>query len=365
MKPVLRPIQVCKQTLLDKQCSDSFDGAILETLDALCTSLREWNITFEIIVFSKSTVHRYHTVKEPVLSETGKLINFLRPFSSTPMNGFVCKSKRTFESLYSLTEPVFHIPFQFSWGALHWVCRGLGCQELLGGERRFMSLIKKLKRKNEIFNILFMDALKSEISEYQENQKLFQSLTHEIKSPLQQLMMLSDESDATDEIRTIVRHTKSMVDDVLHCSQDVRIRNQTWSINELMQELQLYYLHQPFYANIEWECENHIIHCDRNRILQVVIVVMDNALEAMSEASTLSFLTECSDEGVALSVSNTGDMIPSELQEILFDPYVSSKAGGSGLGLFMVKKIMKALKGDIELTESTSRKTTFTVRFTQ
>ncbi len=365
MKPVLRPIQLCKKTLLDVNCSESFDAAILETLNALCISLREWNITFEIIVFSKNRVHKYHTSKEPVASETGKLINFLRPFSSTPLNGFVCKPKRIFELLHSSTEPVFHIPFQFSWGAIHWVCRGVGCQDLFGGERRLISLMKKLKRKNEVFNILFMDEIKSQIREYQENQKLFQSLTHEIKSPLQQLMMLSDDSDATQEIRTIVRHTKSMVEDVLHCSEHVQVRNQKWSIGELMQELQLYYLHQPLSSNIEWECENYIIQCDRNRVLQVAIAVLDNAFEAMTERSILSFLTEYVDGRVVLYISNTGDMIPSELQKSLFDPYVSSKVGGNGLGLFMVKKIMKALKGNIELYSSTLIKTTFKLSFSK
>jgi signal transduction histidine kinase len=91
------------------------------------------------------------------------------------------------------------------------------------------------------------------------------------------------------------------------------------------------------------------LHLDSGRIRQLIVNLLKNAFEAFNEDSaqrkvSLSVHLEksaASTQDVVLSVSDTGPGIPPEILQNLFDPYVSSKQKGSGLGLSIVKKIVE------------------------
>jgi two-component system nitrogen regulation sensor histidine kinase GlnL len=59
-----------------------------------------------------------------------------------------------------------------------------------------------------------------------------------------------------------------------------------------------------------------------------------------------------------VTVADNGDGIPEELQEHLFDPFVTTKRQGSGLGLALVAKVVDDHGGVVEF-ESGKRRTTF------
>ncbi len=63
---------------------------------------------------------------------------------------------------------------------------------------------------------------------------------------------------------------------------------------------------------------------------------------------------------MAVSVQDNGDGVPADLKQHLFDPFVSGKAGGTGLGLSLVAKIVGDHGGVVEF-ESEPRRTVFRV----
>jgi two-component system nitrogen regulation sensor histidine kinase GlnL len=63
---------------------------------------------------------------------------------------------------------------------------------------------------------------------------------------------------------------------------------------------------------------------------------------------------------IVVSVQDNGSGIPEELRRHLFDPFVTTKAGGKGLGLALVAKIISDHGGAIEL-EGTQRRTSFRI----
>lgn len=118
--------------------------------------------------------------------------------------------------------------------------------------------------------------------------------------------------------------------------------------------------HQHFKRHIEGSVRP--VLGDRDRLIQVFLNLARNACEAGPEASEIQWqLVEAITPGmVCVGVRNEGEPIPLEMQERLFEPFFTTKAGGTGLGLGIVKRIVDAHGGDIHI-ESNATGTEVTV----
>jgi signal transduction histidine kinase len=67
------------------------------------------------------------------------------------------------------------------------------------------------------------------------------------------------------------------------------------------------------------------------------------------------------DDSVILAVSDTGTGIPDEVKEKLFKPLFTTKSKGQGFGLPVVKKLVKALEGNVSFETQVGKGTTFVV----
>lgn len=79
--------------------------------------------------------------------------------------------------------------------------------------------------------------------------------------------------------------------------------------------------------------------CNRNRLEQVLINLIGNAIDAMREASTKQLrisVRRGSDERVCIDVADSGEGLAPEVLDGLFTPFFTTKAAGSGLGLGLV-----------------------------
>jgi PAS domain S-box-containing protein len=100
---------------------------------------------------------------------------------------------------------------------------------------------------------------------------------------------------------------------------------------------------------------------DPTQIQQVLVNLIKNALQAMTKGDTLTLQTGESAEGVWVSVGDTGSGIPQEQINRIFEPFYTTKKKGTGLGLMIVQRIVRAHGGRIELESQVGRGTTFRI----
>lgn len=101
---------------------------------------------------------------------------------------------------------------------------------------------------------------------------------------------------------------------------------------------------------------------DRVQIQQVLINLMRNAMEAMRDGERRELIVRTLADGpdqMVVEVEDTGPGISDEIAARLFQPFVTSKASGMGIGLSISKRIVEAHRGDISARRNENGGTTF------
>ncbi|HZV34394.1 MAG TPA: ATP-binding protein [Verrucomicrobiae bacterium] len=100
---------------------------------------------------------------------------------------------------------------------------------------------------------------------------------------------------------------------------------------------------------------------DAAQIQQVLVNLAKNAMQAMTRGGVLTLQTGAGADGVWVSVADTGGGIPQEQINRIFDPFFTTKKKGTGLGLMIVQRIVRAHGGRIELESNVGHGTTFRI----
>jgi len=98
-----------------------------------------------------------------------------------------------------------------------------------------------------------------------------------------------------------------------------------------------------------------------DRLQQAVLNLALNAIQAMPHGGRVELQTSAADGLVRVSVSDTGPGLPAGLAEKLFDTRVTTKPGGSGLGLPLVRMIAEAHGGSVWYRSDAGKGATFTL----
>jgi len=84
-----------------------------------------------------------------------------------------------------------------------------------------------------------------------------------------------------------------------------------------------------------------------DQIVEVLLNLSINAIEAMPLGGQLSISAEYDASRVKLAVINNGDLIPKENLESIFEPFFTTKPGGTGLGLPISHQIIQDMGGSL------------------
>jgi len=111
--------------------------------------------------------------------------------------------------------------------------------------------------------------------------------------------------------------------------------------------------------------ENIIAKFDRTQLIRVVTNLVKNGIQAIAEDQTPKIMVNVftEEENVVITVSDNGVGITEENKKKIFEPKFTTKTSGMGLGLGMVKNIVKTYNGNVTFTSQEGKGTVFKVTF--
>lgn len=219
--------------------------------------------------------------------------------------------------------------------------------------------------------------------QYHELAELAGSLAHEIKNPLSVIHMNTDllceeleESQwpgkrraisKVDMIRQQCHRMENLLSDFLRFARMQDIEMTVASLNDQISVVLNLYQAQADKLNIRLEryLDPNLPHIRLNSsALQAALInLVKNALEAMPDGGELIVQTYSTPTGVALDMIDTGCGMDETTAMRMFEPFYSTKAEGSGLGLPTTRKIIEAHGGRINVQSEVERGTKFVIEF--
>ena len=189
------------------------------------------------------------------------------------------------------------------------------------------------------------------------------NMSHEIRTPLNAIVGFSSillEADSEEErneyVQIIDTNSKlllQLISDILDFSKiesgTLEFNYSDTDVNEMMRDIERttsLRIHDGVELKFVQGASKCIFHTDRNRLSQVLINLLTNAIKFTTEGS-ITFGYELSDDTIYFYVQDTGCGIPQEQQKHIFDRFVklNSFAQGTGLGLPISYNIVKILGG--------------------
>ena len=234
--------------------------------------------------------------------------------------------------------------------------------------------------------------LKSLEEEVQRNQRLTAmgemaaGIAHEIRNPLGSIELFAsllrkdleedvDKQLLADHICSGVKNMDRIISSILLFAKSPEPSCQKCDINAMLQELLEFSTNIVFPENIKIirKLSKGKLFCkgDSNLLKQVFLNFIRNAIQAMQEDGELVLKSEeigISKKGkregacIAISISDTGAGISPENIKKIFNPFFTTKARGTGLGMAIAYNIIKAHQGTIEVESKKNKGTTFTVK---
>lgn len=115
---------------------------------------------------------------------------------------------------------------------------------------------------------------------------------------------------------------------------------------------------------VEMELDRSLppIEVDRDQIKQAFYNVIRNAFQAMKSGGILRILSGADETHQYICFSDSGGGIAPENISRVFEPYFTTKSGGSGLGLLIVRRIVRAHGGEVVIESAQGRGLTLTIR---
>ena len=268
------------------------------------------------------------------------------------------------------------VSLMLSTGRQMLVCRGTALPQLIDGSAGHVLVLEDITDVVQAEH----EAAWSEVA---------RRLAHEIKNPLTPIRLsaerlqhrlhpeLSEQSaDLLQRMsRTIVNQVdnlKGMVDAFSDYARAPALKLQLLDLNALVSEVSELYAVNDQGVTVVIESEGiPKLHLDSGRIRQLVVNLLKNAFEAFdddSESKELKIRTQLTEGAkgkseVELQVIDSGPGIPADILPRLFEPYVSSKQKGSGLGLSIVKKIVEEHSARVVARNNETKGATISVYF--
>lgn len=107
--------------------------------------------------------------------------------------------------------------------------------------------------------------------------------------------------------------------------------------------------------------ESCTCHVDSEKMLLVLINLLTNAVEASPPHEVVSVSLRHYEKKMCIDISDNGTGIPEAIREEIFEPFITGKKKGTGLGLTICRKIIEAHSGNLSCCNNPGGGTTFSI----
>nr|WP_321354375.1 ATP-binding protein [uncultured Draconibacterium sp.] len=215
------------------------------------------------------------------------------------------------------------------------------------------------------------------------------TVSHEMRTPVnaiyglsEQLLQQQHDEKTQEDLRVIfdsTKHLAELVNDTFDFSrlekQNIQLIPVHFSLDDLLHKIELYNKPTSEAKNISFNIESNlenelVLFGDEGRLKQILNNLITNALKFTDKGEVKLTVTAKEQKNQMLlnfEISDTGIGIPKESQDRIFDDFVqldtdiNKKAGGTGLGLYIVKKLVDLLDGKITIESEVDKGTHFFV----
>ncbi len=209
--------------------------------------------------------------------------------------------------------------------------------------------------------------------------RLSTGIVHELNTPLSVIasavqLILREEDvpgavrEMLERIDTEVHRLSDFTRGVLSFARNGEEAEAEADVNQVLHEVMVFLRYEARKRSIsvieELDYDVLPVAAESNRLKQIFINLIMNAFQAMEQGGMLHVRTSMPDDRtVRIEIADTGEGISPDRLERIFEPYFTTKKAGegTGLGLYIVGKMVDLMHGRIEVASRVGEGTTFTI----
>jgi len=231
---------------------------------------------------------------------------------------------------------------------------------------------------HDITNIKNAQAAAFQAEKAAANERLIRMLTHEIRNPLNNIILASDhlkgvshdemQKDFLDIIHRNSLRINQIISELLNLASPAELVFEKFALQEIMDEslanasdrINL----QKINVEKQYPTSPLVVSADKNKLVMAFTNILINAVEAMEvDKGYLRVYLNESGDLFNISIRDNGRGIPKEYLHKLFDPFFTLKKNGMGLGLTASYAIIQSHKANLKVESDVNVGTNFVISF--
>jgi len=207
--------------------------------------------------------------------------------------------------------------------------------------------------------------------------RMLSGIAHEIRNPLMAIKTYLDllpakydnpsfRAKIVDQVPEEISRLNQLLTELLDYSKSKQVHLETLNLSDVAAQSVSLFTQEFDQRKIQIELtleENCCLIADRAHMKQILLNLLLNGIDAVSENGSMRITTASEQERVILKVQDDGPGIPESIQNDIFEPFYTTKEKGTGLGLALVYQYVQENGGQISVESDSEQGTTFVISF--
>src|SRR5437660_1225993 len=172
--------------------------------------------------------------------------------------------------------------------------------------------------------------------------------------------------ESVEVARAEINRLDSIISQFLRAIRPTRPQLRPENVNSIVEEAVRFFAPEikdrDIVVDLELRSDLPLLELDRDQMKQAFYNVIKNSFEAMKRRGILRIRKDLDDSHVTVGFTDSGGGMSAETLSHVFEPYYTSKTSGSGLGLLIVRRIVREHGGELSIESSEGKGLTLIIR---